>query len=258
MFNLNNHFTVKDIALIALLTALSVGGSYALIGLPNINLMDIVVFVTSFVFGIPIGVAVSILSWSIYGIINPLGFVLPIWISTIIGESLFGFVGGILGMINPNPKQTLSSGKKSFNSNIKVTPEGGLAIKMINKTGGASVKGTVVTPYDDTAIDRAVEKIVVDIPNPIGVVWNNDVPDGSLVWIVISGRAYVYFVGNTTRGHIARGFLTADGGSYVIGQALSEQVPVSPFASDKHFYEIGHVLESVTGPGLALVNLHFN
>jgi uncharacterized membrane protein len=107
MFNLKNHFTVKDIALIALLTALSVGGSYALIGLPNINLMDIVVFVTSFVFGIPIGVAVSILSWSIYGIINPLGFVLPIWISTIIGESLFGFVGGILGMINPNPKQTL-------------------------------------------------------------------------------------------------------------------------------------------------------
>ena len=85
MFNLHNNLTVKDIALITLLTALSVGGSYALIGLPNINLMDIVVFVTSFVFGTPIGVAVGILSWSIYGFINPLGFILPIWLATVIG-----------------------------------------------------------------------------------------------------------------------------------------------------------------------------
>ena len=32
-------------------------------------------------------------------------------------------------------------------TNIKLTPEGGLAIRMINRTGGASVLGNVVTPY---------------------------------------------------------------------------------------------------------------
>ena len=140
----------------------------------------------------------------------------------------------------------------------RLTPEGGVAVKMTNKTGGASVKGEVVTVYSSTSIDKAVSKIVVDIPAPIGAFYESGVADGSEVWVVISGIADVYFVGNTTRGHLARGFLTADGGSYVLGQALSEAVPSSPFASDKHFYEIGHVLESRTGAGLSKCVLHFN
>lgn len=151
----------------------------------------------------------------------------------------------------------MSLWQKSFNANIKVTPFGGLAIKVLNKTGSNSVKGEVVTVYNTTAIDMAVKKIVVDVPNPIGVFLDDGVPDGLPAWIVFSGIAYVYFVGNATRGHIARGFLSADAG-YVIGRALSEAVPVSPFSVDKHFYEIGHVLESRVGAGLARVDLHFN
>lgn len=145
----------------------------------------------------------------------------------------------------------------SFNSNIKPTPEGGIAVRMINKTGEVSVKGTVVTPYDDTAIDRAVKKIVIDIPNPIGVIYDNGILDGSPVWVVISGKAYVYFIGNTTRGHLARGFVTGDVG-YIAGRALSDPVPTPPFAVDKHFYELGHLLESRIGAGLALTDLHCN
>ena len=99
---------------------------------------------------------------------------------------------------------------------------------------------------------------MVDAPNPIGIIYDDGIADGLEVWVVISGIADVYFVGNTTRGDIARGFLTADGASYVSGQALSEAYPTSPFASDKHFYEIGHVLESRTGAGLAKCILHFN
>jgi len=45
---------------------------------------------------------------------------------------------------------------------------------------------------------------------------------------------------------------------YIDGQAKSEAVPTSPFATDKHFSEIGHVLESRTGEGLAKVYLDFN
>lgn len=137
-----------------------------------------------------------------------------------------------------------------------MTPEGGFAVRMINKTGATSVKGYVVD--QSSTDDRAVDLIVVDIPDVFGVIWNSGVPDGSYVWVVISGVADVYYIGNTTRKYFARGFLTADGAGYVEGQALAEAVPTSPFASDKHFYEIGHVLESRVGEGLAKTMLHFN
>ena len=137
-----------------------------------------------------------------------------------------------------------------------LTEDGGFAVKLINKTGGPSVKGEVVHPSD--IIDNAVTKIVVNDPDPIGVIYDNGVPDGEEVWVVVSGVAYVYFVGSTTRGNFARGFITADGASYIAGRALSEAVPTPPLATDKHFYEIGHVLESRTGPGLAKCVLHFN
>lgn len=137
-----------------------------------------------------------------------------------------------------------------------MTPEGGIYVTLINKTGAASVKGTVVAAH--ATVDGAVKKIEVDVPDPIGVIYDDGVPDGFPVRVVISGIAEVLFIGNTTRGHLARGFLTADGASYVAGQALSEAVPGSPFSDDKHFYEIGHLLQSRTGAGLAKCMLHFN
>jgi hypothetical protein len=138
---------------------------------------------------------------------------------------------------------------------IKTTAEGGIAVKLLNGTGGASVKGYVITA--DSAVNNSASLILQNIPNPIGVFYESGIAAGASAWVVVSGIADVYFIGNTTRGHLARGFLTADAG-YVSGQALSEAVPGSPFAVDKHFYEIGHVLETRTGAGLAKVNLHFN
>lgn len=155
-------------------------------------------------------------------------------------------------------KTGFENGSCYVNDKAMLTPDGGLAIKLTNKSGGATVKGEVVKGYSASAINNAVDKIVVDVPNPIGVFYESGVADGAEAWVVVSGIADVYFVGNTTRGHMARGFLTADGASYVTGQALSEAVPTSPFDVDKHFYEIGHVLESRTGAGLAKTVLHFN
>ena len=100
MFVLSPRLAIRDISLITVLTALCVGGSYALIGLPNINVIDVVVFVTGFVFGAPIGVATGVLAWFVYGTINPFGFNIPVWLSTMIGETIFGIAGGILGRIN--------------------------------------------------------------------------------------------------------------------------------------------------------------
>lgn len=164
------------------------------------------------------------------------------------GIGLYVYSGGVwckfLGT-TPTAKATLNN-------------DGGLMVKLTNKTGAASVKGEVVHVYDATAVNNAVAKIIVDDPDPFGVFYESGIADGAEAWIVTSGMADVYFTGDTTRGHIARGYLTADGAGYVAGQALSEAVPVSPFSSDKHFYEIGHVLESRTGAGLAKCILHFN
>lgn len=146
--------------------------------------------------------------------------------------------------------------KQDKSDKIKLTPEGGYAIKLINKTGAPSVKGEVVCA--STNVDNAFVKIVVDRPDPIGVIYESGIADGQEAWIVVSGIADVYFVGSTTSGQLARGFITADGASYVTGRALAENVPTSPFASDKHFYEISHILESRTGAGLAKCILHFN
>ena len=41
--------------------------------------------------------AVGFVSWAIYGLINPYGFVLPILIATATMESAYGLVGGLLG-----------------------------------------------------------------------------------------------------------------------------------------------------------------
>lgn len=141
------------------------------------------------------------------------------------------------------------------NGKVGLTPTGGVAVRLTNRTGAASVKGTVVCA--SSAYDNAVNLIVVDIPDPIGVIYEDGIADGQEVWVVKSGIAEVYFIGSTTRKHFARGFISTDSG-YVSGQALSEAVPTSPFATDKHFYEIGHVLESRTGAGLAKTELHFN
>jgi hypothetical protein len=141
------------------------------------------------------------------------------------------------------------------NSEAKITSDGGYAIRMINKTGAPSIKGYVVEPSPTT--DKGVQLIRQDIPDPIGVFLDDGVPDGKYAWIVISGKAYVYYTSSATRGYLSRGFVAVDAG-FVAGQALNEPLPASPFASDKHFYEIGHVLESRIGAGLALTDVHFN
>lgn len=140
-----------------------------------------------------------------------------------------------------------------FNGGVLATEDGGFAREYINGTGSASVKGSTVHIAGANTVDLTQQ----DDPDCIGVVYNSGIPDGGKMWVVTEGTAKVYFIGNTTAGHLARTFVAADG-DYVEGQAKSEAVPTSPFANDKHFCEIGHVAESRTGAGLALVKLHFN
>jgi len=85
------------IAIIATLAALSIVTNYMLIGVSNIKLMDFIVFVGGFCFGPFAGASIGILSWLVYGVLNPQGFAPLVWLSTMLAESIYGFVGGFLG-----------------------------------------------------------------------------------------------------------------------------------------------------------------
>jgi len=147
------------------------------------------------------------------------------------------------------------SQERFHSDKFMVTVEGGLAVKLTNNTGAATVKGNVVT--NSAALANAVVLAVDGEPDALGVFYESGIANGAEAWVVISGIADVYFIGSTTLGHLARTFISGEAG-YVTGQAKSEAIPSSPFATDKHFCEIGHVLEARVGAGLAKVVLHFN
>ena len=88
---------VQRVATASILIALCIATNYALLYVPNVKLMDMLVFVSGFVFGVWTGVAVGAFSWLVYGTINPLGFSLPTLISTMIGETIYGVTGALLG-----------------------------------------------------------------------------------------------------------------------------------------------------------------
>lgn len=86
----------RKVCIIAIIAALCVGSNYALVGVPNVKVMDLLVFVSGFVFGPLIGASVGIFAWLIYGSINPYGFVFQIWLATIFSEVIYGAAGGFM------------------------------------------------------------------------------------------------------------------------------------------------------------------
>lgn len=89
--------SARRASVIAMMTAACVSTNYMLIGVVNVKFMDLIVFVSGFVFGPLIGASVGILTWLVYGTLNPYGFSLPILLATCTGESIYGIIGGLLG-----------------------------------------------------------------------------------------------------------------------------------------------------------------
>jgi len=85
-----------QIAIIAVFCAISIGTDYAMFGLWNIKLMDFIVFVGGFCFGPLVGVSIGVISWTVYGTLNPQGFVLPVLLATMFSEAIYGIAGGLL------------------------------------------------------------------------------------------------------------------------------------------------------------------
>ncbi|HVP23152.1 MAG TPA: hypothetical protein VMS77_04495 [Conexivisphaerales archaeon] len=84
-------------AILAMMVALIVGTDYLLIGLPNVKLMDMLVFLTGLWLGPAYGAAAGCFSWAIYGTVNPLGFNLVTFATVVPMEMLYGVLGGLIG-----------------------------------------------------------------------------------------------------------------------------------------------------------------
>ncbi len=143
-----------------------------------------------------------------------------------------------------------------LNDKVMITPIGGIAIQLTNKTGGASVKGTIVIA--DTTTDNAFDITEADDDHPIGVVYEAGVADAAECWVVIYGIAEVLLKDTTasTHGYWVKTSDTAGRADATIaappGGGISEL--------DEHMQEIGHCLETQTGGTdvLAKIVMHFN
>ena len=131
-----------------------------------------------------------------------------------------------------------------------LTPDGGSAIPLINKTGAASVKGTVVDASITTDLAVAIEDIG-DI-DPIGVIYQSGIPDGDPVLVIISGVAEI-LIDDATAATSGDWAGTSD---VTAGRA---QANTEPPATVKHDQEIGHFVESKSSGTdvLAKAILHF-
>jgi hypothetical protein len=94
--NDRNNSITRATALIAVLAALCVGSNYAMLPLPNINLMDAIVFTTGLFYGFVPSAAVAAIAWLVYGTLNPLGFSGPILLVVLGAEMIYSIMGSWL------------------------------------------------------------------------------------------------------------------------------------------------------------------
>lgn len=139
--------------------------------------------------------------------------------------------------------------------NTLFTPEGGIAVRLTNKTGAPSVKGTIVSTSATT--DNAF-KIENDEYDGIGAVYEAGIADGSLCFVVVSGICEVLLKDTTasTRGNWVYADPTDGRANATLAAPPGGGIP----EHDAHFKEIGHCLESkLAGVNvLAKIIMHFN
>ena len=143
------------------------------------------------------------------------------------------------------------------NGVMKFTKEGGLAVLIVNKTGAATVKGTLVEPSPSTASAFAVSG--TSAFDPIGVVYDSGIDDGQKAWMVILGIADVLMQDDNgvSLEDFMQGSVTQAGRAYSPGSIPDGQ---SFAAVNNHFREIGHSLQAIEAGTnkLCRILMHFN
>jgi len=163
-------------------------------------------------------------------------------------------IGNILNFLKR--KQIIGNG--SYLKQVRTTVEGGLAVRMINGTGAASVKGTVVGLSITTDFACRIEPAGSN--DPIGVIYEDGVANGQLVWVVYLGLVDILLEDSTAcaAGNWV-GMSSTQAGRV---DATSPTPPASGTFPEVqlHFTELGHCFETkIAGTNvLARFNIHFN
>lgn len=88
----------RDVALIAVFSALAVASNYAMLAFFQVKLMDSLVFISAYLFGFRVGAGVAAITWLVYGSLNPLGAAgFPLLLILIVGEMVYAVSGAFLG-----------------------------------------------------------------------------------------------------------------------------------------------------------------
>jgi hypothetical protein len=134
------------------------------------------------------------------------------------------------------------------------TNERGFLMKMLNKTGTTTVKGSIVAASTTTSKAFLLEDTGFD---PFGIVYEAGVADGSEAWIWVNGSIAQVLWKNSTASTMGNVALCDD----VDGRAYDVAVPTANPVVAEHFREIGHVLQTQANNltnSLVLCHLHFN
>ena len=147
---------------------------------------------------------------------------------------------------------TTFTGTTFEGAKIKTTAEGGIAVKMTNKTGAASVKGSIVSLSTET--DNAFALAAIGASGVVGVVYESGIVDGAECWVVVKGIAETLFTNNITHGMYARAPIATDTDK-VAGSAVGAAIPADTFNTDAYLARFGFVMESKAAGALAKVLL---
>ncbi|HLI46112.1 MAG TPA: ECF transporter S component [Geobacterales bacterium] len=83
------------ITITAIFVAIALVTNYSLIWLPQVKLMDAIIFLIAYYFGLQYGIGAAVLTRLIYGVINPYGFDFYSLLMVISGELFFVLLAGI-------------------------------------------------------------------------------------------------------------------------------------------------------------------
>ncbi len=86
----------------ALFSAVAIGGGFALVFIPNIEVISFIVFLSGVTLGVRWGLIVGIVSEGVFSVMNPMGSGLlfpPLLIAQITGFAIIGMTGGLMKTI---------------------------------------------------------------------------------------------------------------------------------------------------------------
>ena len=136
------------------------------------------------------------------------------------------------------------------------TGERGLQIKLINKTGAASVKGSVLSSSPGT--DQGVELCPADAYDPMAICYEAGVADGSEMWCWMPGSMCQMLLEDgtaSTRDYWVRDSVTVAGRA----DATNASPPGGTIvALEAHSKELGHAAESKASGTNVLCLIHFH